>query len=120
MNNPVKKRTTRSALILVGTVLVLSLYKTAAAQMRTAGYPATCPLCNPPQEIVKLRGMNNNLIEFPVMHLYEGQRSSSKHTLTHLDVTDLSEIAKTRMSEYILEGVYDPYMFVKPYLRIIS
>lgn len=86
MNNPDKKTTTRSVLILVGTVLVLSLYKTAAAQMQTVGDPATCPLCNPPHEIVKLRGMNNNLIEFPVMHLYE-----SVHSMTLLTTNSRSD-----------------------------
>ena len=61
--------------------IAISLCQSVNAQLQVVGDPKICPLCNPPQEISELRGRNFNLHEFPVMHLYEGQSSTSEYEL---------------------------------------
>ena len=70
---------THLILMYLSVAMTISFHQTAAAQYKVVGVPKTCPLCNPPQEITEIRGKNYNLHEFPAMHLYEGQSSTSEY-----------------------------------------
>ncbi len=122
----------RSIIVYFCTILLtLSFSHKINAQKQIVGDPNTCPLCNPPLEIVKIRGMNYNLHEFPIVHLFEGEHSKSKYTLYQFvgmglnatlfnqgfftDMNDMSQITKTQISD-----ILDPHKFVNPSIRIIS